>query len=88
LAKEKREDLTSKQKAAIKRCWLSDDFREGVLPAIRMMQDVENTNLIHGDNFTSVCRAQGGYIRLKMLLDLLQTVGSVEIADNERKRDV
>jgi hypothetical protein len=53
-----------------------------------MMQDVENTNLIHGDNFTSVCRAQGGYIRLKMLLDLLQTVGSVEIADNERKRDV
>ena len=88
MAKEHKSDLTSKQKAAIKRCWFSDDFREGVIPAIRMMQEVENMNLIHGDNFTSICRAQGGYLRLKMLLDLLETISSMQITDNERKKDV
>ena len=86
--KEPRPELDSKQRAAIKRCWYSDDFQHGIIPLIRRMQDAELSKLTSASDLNDVYRAQGGHNKLKILLDLVRTVATVELTDKERNTDV
>jgi len=52
------------------------------------MQDAEISKLTLASDLNDVYRAQGGHNKLKILLDLVRSIASVEPADNERNTDV
>lgn len=81
-------DLDSKQRACIKRCWFTDDFQQGIVAVIQRMADIENAKAMTSNSMEEVFRAQGGYNRLRLLLDFVRTISTTEHTDKERKSNV
>jgi hypothetical protein len=88
LDKESRVELTSRQKAAIRNCFLSPDFQDGIILAITRMQEIEMNKLLAAESQVEIHRAQGGYNRLKLLVDFVQMIATLPSTDNERKPNV
>lgn len=70
-------ELSPAQVAAIRRLYASEDFQTGIIPLIKMFQDVEMAKLTNSDSEVSIYRAQGGFKRLQIFLDFAKRIGTV-----------
>lgn len=86
--KDLRVELNGRQKAAIRNCYHSSDFQDGIAFAIRRMQEIEMNKLTSAESSNEIYRAQGGYNRLKLLLDFIQMIATLPTTDKERKYNV
>jgi hypothetical protein len=52
------------------------------------MQEIEMNKLLAAESQVEIHRAQGGYNRLKLLVDFVQMIATLPSTDNERKPNV
>ena len=74
---EAKAELTSAQAAAVRRIYASEDFQNGIVPLVKMFQEVEMAKLTNSDSEVSVYRAQGGFKRLQIFLDFAKRLATV-----------